>query len=75
MGANQSSHTNDGKEITEKSSPPHNQPKPQHPNQQRQGKKNFKIPPIHEAKDLTLKDCEEIIKNSKTKKKSYKKKK
>ena len=41
----------------------------------KKGKKNFKIPPIHEAKDLTLKDCEEIIKNSKTKKKSYKKKK
>ena len=42
----------------------------------KKGKKNFKIPPFHEAKDLTLKDCEEIIKNSKTsKKKSYKKKK
>lgn len=41
----------------------------------KKGKKNFKIPEFHEAKDLTLKDCEEIIKNSKTKKKSYKKKK
>lgn len=42
VGANQSSHTNAGKEITEKSSPSHNPPKPQHPNQHRQGKKNFK---------------------------------
>jgi len=42
----------------------------------KKGKKNYKIPEFHEAKDLTLKDCEEIIKNSKTfKKKPYKKKK
>lgn len=39
---NQSGRPVEGKEITEKSSLPHNQPKPQHPNQQRQGKKNFK---------------------------------
>tara|TARA_R110000868_G_scaffold252178_1_gene508836 strand:- start:5520 stop:7859 length:2340 start_codon:yes stop_codon:yes gene_type:complete len=38
------------------------------------GKKNFKIPEYHEAKDLTLKDCEEIIKNFKPKKKFTKKK-
>lgn len=42
----------------------------------KKGKKNFKIPDFHDPKDLTLKDCEEIIKNSKTsKKKPYKKKK
>tara|TARA_R110002153_G_scaffold82364_6_gene207901 strand:+ start:279 stop:2579 length:2301 start_codon:yes stop_codon:yes gene_type:complete len=42
----------------------------------KKGKKNFKIPQSYEPKDLTLKECEEIIKNSKTsKKKPYKKKK
>ena len=39
---NQSRRTNEGKEMTGKSTPSHSQPKPQHPNQQRQGKKNFK---------------------------------
>ena len=41
----------------------------------KKGKNNYKIPDFHEAKELTLKDCEEIIKNSnKNKKKSFKKK-
>ena len=41
----------------------------------KKGKNNYKIPSFHEAKELTLKDCEEIIKNSKNnKKKSFKKK-
>ena len=40
----------------------------------KKGKNNYKIPDFHEAKELTLKDCEEIIKNSKNnKKKSFKK--
>ena len=42
----------------------------------KKGKNNFKIPEYQEAKELTLKDCEEIIKNSKPrgKKKFVKKK-
>ena len=35
----------------------------------KKGKKNYKIPEYKEAKELTLKDCEEIIKNSKKRKK------
>jgi len=35
----------------------------------KKGKKNYKIPEYKEAKELTLKECEEIIKNSKKKKK------
>jgi transcription termination factor Rho len=42
LNPSQFDRTNEGKEMTGKSSPVHNQPKPQHPNQQRQGKKNFK---------------------------------
>jgi len=41
----------------------------------KKGKKNFKIPEYHEAKELTLKDCEEIIKSFKGKKKRKFKKK
>ena len=39
----------------------------------KKGKKNYKIPEYNEAKELTLKDCEEIIKNSKPSKKRKKK--
>ena len=39
---NQSSRTNIGKESIEKPNPHQNQSKPQHPNQQRHGNKNFK---------------------------------
>ena len=39
---NQSSRTNVGKESIEKPNPHQNQSKPQHPNQQRHGNKNFK---------------------------------
>ena len=35
----------------------------------KKGSKNFKIPNYQEAKDLTLKDCEEIIKKSNSNKK------
>lgn len=35
----------------------------------KKGSKNYKIPEYHEPKDLTLKDCEEIIKNSSKSKK------
>lgn len=35
----------------------------------KKGKNNYKIPEYKEAKELTLKDCEEIIKNSKKRKK------
>jgi DNA topoisomerase-1 len=38
------------------------------------GDKNCKIPPHYEASDLTLSDCEEIIKNTKPSKKWQKKK-
>lgn len=38
----------------------------------KKGKNNYKIPEYKEAKDLTLKDCEEIIKNSSKRKKSKK---
>jgi DNA topoisomerase-1 len=36
----------------------------------KKGKNNYKIPEYKEAKELTLKDCEEIIRNSKKRKKS-----